>query len=445
MFIIIATKVHYKKVLILPIVMNKDTIYIIPNNRLVNILTIINIQDIIKWLLNFHKRPDFFKVSNKNLIKAINLIYLNKRPPFKISNESKISFGIDSLINYLKNCAFEGSIDSDFSFHLFIKYLKLESRINIVRIINTENRKMNNIKLNSDFKLTHRHDLEYDEETITQQMIEARKDIAKYIDYKILTPSNIQTFLVKDWRTLYETILLFDDHACDEDVENFTVYNNKTEYFLVALDCEMVMTDCDFQVGRVTLVDHLCNVIYDKIVKPEAEILDYKTKYSGMTESSFKNAISFKQMKEELKAYIGSTTVIVGHALWNDLIVLRIKHELLIDTSFLFLKKDGSFYKLQLLSVTLLSKSIQQSSHSSIDDAIACIELLALKVGEKLDFEDRKNNIKNMIDFNICKNIEDVNETGINVIEMGDKSMDVVLNGFNIFFYNDDNRLRFII
>jgi hypothetical protein len=79
------------------------------------------------------------------------------------------------------------------------------------------------------------------------------------------------------------------------DLENnVKVYRNSNESKLdwskvekknkiLAMDNEMVRTKTGLELSRITIINFEGEVLYDQLVKPENEILDYNTKFSGMT------------------------------------------------------------------------------------------------------------------------------------------------------------------
>ena len=77
-------------------------------------------------------------------------------------------------------------------------------------------------------------------------------------------------------------------------------------------------------------------------------------------------------------------TILVGHSLENDLLALKISHNLLIDTAVLYKQPHGGSHKtaLRVLTRRFLSREIQESErgHDSIEDARAALELALLKI-----------------------------------------------------------------
>ncbi|XP_048707280.1 uncharacterized protein LOC125637155 isoform X3 [Caretta caretta] len=160
-----------------------------------------------------------------------------------------------------------------------------------------------------------------------------------------------------------------------------------------ALDCEMCYTTQGLELTRVTVVDSNLQVAYDTLVKPDNEIIDYNTRFSGVTEEDLKNITSsIRDVQAILLNLFSADTILIGHSLENDLFALKLIHNTVVDTAVVFPHRLGLPHKraLRNLMADYLRRIIQDDvgGHDSSEDAAACMELMLWKVKE--DTKGRK-------------------------------------------------------
>ena len=94
--------------------------------------------------------------------------------------------------------------------------------------------------------------------------------------------------------------------------------------------------------GREHAETETTTVLLDQLVQPFDPILDYLTRYSGITPSLLENvATGLNKVRVAVLALVGKDDVLVGHSLENDLRVLGIVHENIVDTMLLY-RGDGT-------------------------------------------------------------------------------------------------------
>lgn len=164
---------------------------------------------------------------------------------------------------------------------------------------------------------------------------------------------------------------------------------------VVAIDCEMVglwkNVEC---VALLSAVDVLTGeTLLNTYVNPIAKVYAWRSSVSGVTRQAMNEAIEKGQAlhgwvdaRNALWKHIDAETVLVGHALQNDLNVLGIFHPRIVDTAILASQavfpeieneKFPQSYGLKRLLLGWLEMTIQtgKKGHDCLEDTLATREL----------------------------------------------------------------------
>lgn len=133
---------------------------------------------------------------------------------------------------------------------------------------------------------------------------------------------------------------------------------------IFALDCEMCYTIVGLELTRITVVDFDEKVVYDQFVKPQNRVIDYNTRFSGITESTLStpDVKTLPEIQAVLLSMFHSRSILLGHSLESDLKALKLIHDMVVDTSILYPHKMGPPKKraLKTLCIEHLKKIIQE-------------------------------------------------------------------------------------
>lgn len=165
---------------------------------------------------------------------------------------------------------------------------------------------------------------------------------------------------------------------------------------VLALDCEFVGIGPEGRenaLARASVVNSRGEILFDSFVRVEAPVVDYRTKYSGVTAEDLgsPDAADPRSARSEI-AELLKGRILVGHAVYNDLRVLRIAHPKrdIRDTSDYYKKlwkkdgrRGGAPPALRLVVARVLGvDQFQNAGHDSCEDARASLALYKKNVKE---------------------------------------------------------------
>ncbi|KAK6071967.1 arylamine n-acetyltransferase 1 [Seiridium cupressi] len=176
--------------------------------------------------------------------------------------------------------------------------------------------------------------------------------------------------------------------------------SSKTIRRVVAIDCEMVGVrpsnpqedKARSELAQLCAIDVLTGeVLIDKLVLPKETVVDWRTRYSGVSYPATRIAKAqgrllhgWRAARTELLNYVDAETIIVGHSVLHDLQMLRLAHSKIVDTAFqtaesVFgdMKMCTRLWGLKELAKVLTNLSIQigKKGHDCIEDTLATREI----------------------------------------------------------------------
>jgi DNA polymerase III epsilon subunit-like protein len=181
-------------------------------------------------------------------------------------------------------------------------------------------------------------------------------------------------------------------------VPSANLSTGRKKYAALVIDCEMVeLKDHVSDLVRISVVDFLTgDIVLNNLVQPVDTVKYWRARVSGVNPSILRAAHrdpnttvlqGWPEARQKIFALADSDTVLMGHALSNDLKILRIAADRVVDS--LVLTAAAAFgrttkrfqrkWSLKSACKELMNIDIQMSKHAGhdpLEDALATRELI---------------------------------------------------------------------
>lgn len=153
-----------------------------------------------------------------------------------------------------------------------------------------------------------------------------------------------------------------------------------------AVDAEMCYTTAGLELASIAVVAPDGRAVYRALVQPSATVIDLNTRFSGIRPRDLARATkTLRDVQNDILGFVGTDTILIGHALDNDLRALKLLHGAVVDTCALFPHARGWPLRrsLRTLASELLGRDVQRASHSPLEDARAAMDLVLVKLHQE--------------------------------------------------------------